>query len=124
MVKSKTNKEIFRKLLPFYFNIIKRGESSEELLSQINYNIFAQNKSQSNETLNLKSLFQLLYNNSDKELQMILLKIHSKYHPVPLIYQNPLLEKDKTSIKDLYVFNRNIFYLLSNDFPIIQVILY
>ncbi|CAD8188882.1 unnamed protein product [Paramecium octaurelia] len=118
--RDKTNEENFKKLLPFYFNIIKRGESPEELLSLINKNVMQKNKSHWNETLNLKSLFQLLYNNSDKELQMILLKIHSKYRPVPLLYQNPQLEQDKTSIKDFYVFNTNIYYLLSNDFPIIN----
>ncbi|CAD8146616.1 unnamed protein product [Paramecium octaurelia] len=119
-LEDKRNKDNYNKLLPYYFNIIKRGESPEELLSLINKKVIQEKEGRRNETLNFKSLFQLLYINSDKELQMMLLKLHSKNHPVPLLYQNPYLEKGKTSIKDCYVFNANIFYLLQNDFPIIN----
>ncbi|CAD8079750.1 unnamed protein product [Paramecium primaurelia] len=114
-LKDKTNENNFKKLLPYYFNIIKRRESPEDLLSFIN-----SQDGRKNESLNLKSLFQLLYNNSDKELQVMLLKLHSKSYPVPLLYQNPQLEKNFTSNKDFYILNSNMFYLLSNDFPIIN----
>lgn len=56
-LQDKTNKENFKRLLPYYFNIIKRGESYEELLRLINTNVINKNESKMNETLNLKSLF-------------------------------------------------------------------
>ncbi|CAD8175679.1 unnamed protein product [Paramecium pentaurelia] len=119
-LKNRGDKTNFKKLLPYYFNIIKRGESPEDFLALINKNIIKTKQNNNNETFNLKSLFQLLYNNSDKELQVMLLKIHSKNYPVPLLYQNPQLENNINSILDYYVFNSNIYYLLSNDFTIIN----
>ncbi|CAD8096639.1 unnamed protein product [Paramecium primaurelia] len=119
-LKNRGDKTNFKKLLPYYFNIIKRGESPEDFLALINKNIIQRNQNNNNETFNLKSLFQLLYNNSDKELQVMLLKIHSKNYPVPLLYQNPQLENNINSILDYYAFNSNIYYLLSNDFTIIN----
>ncbi|CAD8105644.1 unnamed protein product [Paramecium sonneborni] len=118
-LENKSDEKTFKNLLPYYFNIIKRGESAEHLLGLINNKVINNQRNKKFETLNIKSLFQLLYNNSDKELQVMLLKLHSKHYPVPLLYQNPLLENINSNL-DFYVLNSNIFYLLSNDFTIIN----
>ncbi|CAD8195879.1 unnamed protein product [Paramecium octaurelia] len=111
----KDNKK-FRNLIPYYFNIIKRGEPSQHLLDLINQD----RKFDQMDCLNMKSLFQILYNNADQELQAILIKLHSKNHSVPLIYKHPLIQ-NATKDLDLFRLNENIYYLLEQDFTIINL---
>ncbi|CAD8144159.1 unnamed protein product [Paramecium octaurelia] len=109
------NKEYFLSLLPFLFDIIKRGESIEQLLDQVNKNIGNENI----EFMNFKVIFQILYNNSDKQLQMLLLKNLSFNHPIPFVYQNPNVDNILVE-DDLYLINPNIYFLLQNQYSIIN----
>ncbi|CAD8118557.1 unnamed protein product [Paramecium primaurelia] len=108
----------FKSLIPFFFNIIKRGESSIQLLS-----IIKQFNNQNRESINIisnrKALFQLFYNNSNDELQVMLLKHYQIMYPVPLIFQNPSLQTAKEEI-DLYGFNEKLYYVFQTSFPIIN----
>ncbi|CAK58173.1 unnamed protein product (macronuclear) [Paramecium tetraurelia] len=105
----------FKNLIPFYFNIIKRGEPSQHLLDLINQD----RKFDHLDSLNMKSLFQILYNNADSELQAILIKLHSKNNSIPLIYKHPQIQ-NATKDLDLFRLNENIYYLLEQDFTIIN----
>ncbi|CAK77667.1 unnamed protein product (macronuclear) [Paramecium tetraurelia] len=108
----------FKKLIPFFFNIIKRGESSKKLLSIITS--YRRKVQQSIKiTNNMKSLFQLFFNNSNDELQVMLLKLYSSMFPVPLIFQNPYLQHAKRET-DLYVFNEKMYYVFQQSFSIIN----
>ncbi|CAK82859.1 unnamed protein product (macronuclear) [Paramecium tetraurelia] len=108
----------FKALIPFFFNIIKRGESPKKLLS-----IITTHRSQNKETLkiirNMKALFQLFYNNSNEELKVMLLKLYSNMYPIPLIFQNPYLQTAQEEI-DLFKFNDKLYYVFKKSFTIIN----
>ncbi|CAD8122853.1 unnamed protein product [Paramecium sonneborni] len=111
----------FLQLLPQLFNIIKRGESPDSFLTlihSINQQVRHCNKFPF--SLNLKALFQILYNNSNDELKVILIKLQSKRYPVPFIYLNPQVI-NPYKLDDRYYLNKNIFYLLSDQYPIINL---
>ncbi|CAD8160471.1 unnamed protein product [Paramecium pentaurelia] len=113
------DKSKFKKLIPFFFNIIKRGESSTKLLSIITtYRRKGQESIKI--TSNMKALFQLFFNNSNEELQVMLLKLYSNMFPVPLIFQNPnLCNINKET--DLYIFNEKLYYVFQKSFTIINL---
>ncbi|CAD8213801.1 unnamed protein product [Paramecium pentaurelia] len=106
----------FKQLIPFFFNIIKMGESSYQQLS-----IIKQFKNHNRESIkiisNMKALVQLFYNNSNYELKVMLLKLYQNMYPVPLIFQNPSLQTAKEEI-DLYGFNEKLYYVFQTSFPI------
>ncbi|CAK58664.1 unnamed protein product (macronuclear) [Paramecium tetraurelia] len=115
-VSNLNNCEYFLSLLPFLFDIIKRGESIEPLLDQVNKNTGIENI----EFMNFKVIFQILYNNSDKQLQILLLKNLSYNYPIPFVYQNPNLDNIQVEA-DLYLINPNIYFLLQKQYSIINV---
>lgn len=59
------NFEKYKKLIPIYFNILKRGESWKNFLSLINYFVRKNNK---HYKFNIKFLFMIIYLNSNPEL--------------------------------------------------------
>ncbi|CAD8108663.1 unnamed protein product [Paramecium sonneborni] len=108
----------FRQLIPFFFNIIKRGESSTQFLSLINREI-KKNVTQFKKYghFNQKALFQIFYLNSNIELQVILLKLMSKQYPIPLLYRAPF---DNQWTDDKVIFNVNTIYVHQESFSIIN----
>ncbi|CAD8098190.1 unnamed protein product [Paramecium sonneborni] len=96
----------------------KRGEPWQDFLDLITQN---RNEIIKNgiDCFNIKSLFQILFNNSNKELKVILIKQHSKNYPIPFIYKNSQLDNPLQNL-DLYKFNQDIYYLLQQDFTIIN----
>ncbi|CAD8144095.1 unnamed protein product [Paramecium pentaurelia] len=114
-VSNLNNSEHFLSLLPFLFDIIKRGESIDPLLDQVNKKISNQNK----EYMNFKVIFQILYNNSEKQLQMLLLKHLSFYYPIPFLYQNPNVDNISV-VEDLYLINPHIYFFIKKQYSIIN----
>ncbi|CAK79380.1 unnamed protein product (macronuclear) [Paramecium tetraurelia] len=115
----KNNKK-FKSLLPFYLNIIKRGESPTIFLNMINQLIQTQQEqSIKYGYFNFKSMFQLLYNNSNAELQCLLLKQISQNYPVPFLYKVPY--DDQTKKIEHFFLNLNIFYIHQMSFTIINL---
>ncbi|CAD8174795.1 unnamed protein product [Paramecium octaurelia] len=110
----------FKKLIPFFFNIIKRGESSKTFLSIINQQIKSKKELQEKYSyFNQKSMFQIFYTNANDELKVMLLKLMSKQHPIPLLYRTPY--NAETGVLEKLTFNINIFYVFQENFPIINL---
>ncbi|CAD8176415.1 unnamed protein product [Paramecium octaurelia] len=115
----KNNKK-FKNLLPFYLNIIKRGESPTIFLNMINQLIQTQQEqSIKYGYFNFKSMFQLLYINSNVELQCLLLKQISQNYPIPFLYKIPY--EDKSKKIESFFLNLNIFYIHQMSFTIINL---
>ncbi|CAD8070845.1 unnamed protein product [Paramecium primaurelia] len=110
----------FKKLIPFFFNIIKRGESSKTFLSIINQQIkYNKELSIKYGYFNQKSIFQIFYNNANDELKVMLLKLMSKQYPIPLLYRTPY--NAETGELEKLTFNINTFYVFQENFPIINL---
>ncbi|CAK81486.1 unnamed protein product (macronuclear) [Paramecium tetraurelia] len=109
-----------KKLIPFFFNIIKRGESSKNFLSIVNQQLMSSKELQEKYGyFNQKSIFQIFYTNANYELKIILLKLISKSYPIPLLYKTPSKKKKKDLNK--LTFNKNTFYVFQENFPIINL---
>ncbi|CAD8170652.1 unnamed protein product [Paramecium pentaurelia] len=119
-IKEVKDSQNFKELIPFFFNIIKRGESSKIFLQIINQQI-KQNKELSIKYgyFNQKSMFQIFYNNANDELKVMLLKLMSKQYPIPLLYRTPY--NAETGELEKLTFNINTFYVFQENFPIINL---
>ncbi|CAD8107836.1 unnamed protein product [Paramecium sonneborni] len=114
------DQQLFKCLIPIFFDIIKRGEDSKFFISIINKQLkvkkmdfFFKNG------FNMKALFQILYNNSDYELQVMLLKFHCKFNPIPFLYKN--LDFDNIKDQDeVYKLNEKLFYIIPDCLTIIN----
>ncbi|CAD8074924.1 unnamed protein product [Paramecium primaurelia] len=110
----------FKDLLPFYFNIIKRGEPSKTFLHMINQQLKNQQEILNKYGyFNQKSIIQLLYNNSNIELQCFILKEMGQDYPVPLLYKIPY--EEKTGDLEKYKFNQNTYFIHQKSFTIINL---
>ncbi|CAK76955.1 unnamed protein product (macronuclear) [Paramecium tetraurelia] len=112
--------EAFKQLIPFFFNIIKRGEPSSEFLTIINEQIIKEEELRTKYgCFNQKSIFQIFYNNADEELKVMLLKLISKQYPIPLLYRTSYDTKDGEY--DKLTFNFNTFYVFEENYSIINL---
>ncbi|CAD8169556.1 unnamed protein product [Paramecium octaurelia] len=120
-IEDMSNVKKFKLIIPLLFNIIKRGEPSKQLLLLINQ-ILQSNKGTADQVgyFNLKTLFQIFYNNSTDELRIVLMKFFLKEYPIPFLYQNPQL-KDCQSKSDLFLLNTNLFYYFEKGYTIINL---
>ncbi|CAD8102332.1 unnamed protein product [Paramecium sonneborni] len=118
-IKNIKNQNAFEQLIPFFFNIIKRGESSTSFLQIINQQIKANRDLESKYGyFNQKSIFQIFYNNANEELKVMLLKLMSKQNPIPLLYQASYNPQNSQTQK--YTFNFNTYYVFQQNYPIIN----
>ncbi|CAD8119813.1 unnamed protein product [Paramecium sonneborni] len=118
-VQSMNDQQKFKQLIPFFFNIIKRGENPKKFIQLINKELEL-NQSLFKNGLNMKALFQIFYNNSDYELQVMLLKFQCQNYPVPLIFQNQDLSNIKNK-EENYLLNEKLYYIFPECFPIINI---
>ncbi|CAD8174714.1 unnamed protein product [Paramecium octaurelia] len=119
-IKEAKDSNNFKKLIPFFFNIIKRGESSKTFLSIINQQIKSQKELQQKFSyFNQKAMFQIFYNNANNELKVMLLKLISKQYPIPLLYRT-FYNAEAVELEKL-TFNINTFYVFQDNIPIINL---
>ncbi|CAD8111286.1 unnamed protein product [Paramecium sonneborni] len=113
------DQQVFKSLVPIFFDIIKRGEDSKSFVSIINKQIQFKKLDLFKNGFNMKALFQILYNNSDFELQVMLLKFYCKFNPIPLLYKN--LDLDNIKHEDeVYKLNEKLFYIIPDCLTIIN----
>ncbi|CAD8186909.1 unnamed protein product [Paramecium octaurelia] len=120
-IQEMTNAQIFNQIIPLFFNLIKRGESPQEVLILANETL-QKNKQLADEIgcFNLKSLFQIFFNNANEELRLILMKFFSKEFPIPFLYQNPIIDNLKSKT-ELLLLNSNLFYFFDQGYTIINL---
>ncbi|CAD8089307.1 unnamed protein product [Paramecium sonneborni] len=105
-------------LFDIFVDILKRGESFDLFLKIINEEIQKISQFKSG-YLNIKAIFQIFFNNSNQELEYLLLKYHSKIYPVPFIYQTYKLDNVQ-NFQDIYEINDKLYYLMKNSINIIN----
>ncbi|CAD8068942.1 unnamed protein product [Paramecium primaurelia] len=119
-IKNVKDPDAFKQLIPFFFNIFKRGEPSTEFLTIINEQITEDKVLMTKYGFfNQKSIFQIFYNNSDDELKVMLLKLMSKQYPIPLLYRTS--SNPENGELDKLTFNMNTFYVFEQNYPIINL---
>ncbi|CAD8131511.1 unnamed protein product [Paramecium pentaurelia] len=119
-IKNVKDPDAFKQLIPFFFNIFKRGEPSTDFLTIINEQITEDKVLMTKYGFfNQKSIFQIFYNNSDDELKVMLLKLMSKQYPIPLLYRTS--SNPESGELDKLTFNMNTFYVFEQNYPIINL---
>ncbi|CAD8169468.1 unnamed protein product [Paramecium octaurelia] len=120
-IQDMTDSQKFKQIIPLFFNIIKRGESPQDVLILANQTLQKDRKiADGIGCLNLKSLFQIFFNNANDELKFILMKFFSKEFPIPFLYQNPILD-NLNSKTELLLLNSNLFYFFDQGYTIINL---
>ncbi|CAK62873.1 unnamed protein product (macronuclear) [Paramecium tetraurelia] len=120
-IEDMTDAQKFKLTLPLLFNIIKRGESPKDVLILAN-KILQLNRQLADRIgcFNIKSVFQIFFNNANDELRLIIMKFFSKEFPIPFLYQNPILDKLKFKT-ELLLLNSNLFYFFDQGYTIINM---